>query len=107
MEASKSINKLTDQELEYPVAHLSEISEDGLEYDEDWSEEDHEPLNFEDDVPILNENIFDDIVIGDLPVQFEDEIILEIENESNVGTSDKQEVFEQDENLDINNLPIT
>ncbi|KAK9872707.1 hypothetical protein WA026_018841 [Henosepilachna vigintioctopunctata] len=64
METSKSIKELTDEELEYLAAYLSEISEDGLDIDEDWLEEDPETLNFEgDDVPILNENIFDDIVV--------------------------------------------
>ncbi|KAK9880902.1 hypothetical protein WA026_013233, partial [Henosepilachna vigintioctopunctata] len=96
----KSMNKLTDEKVEYLAAHLSEISEYGSDNDEDWSEESPEQLIFEgDDVPILNENIFDDIVMGGLPKEFEDGIILEAENESNIGTGNKQGVFEQDENL--------
>lgn len=85
-----SKQKLTQDELEYYAAHLSDISIDGLENDEDDLDDDFFTQDLENELPLLsNEEISSktipensvDFRIEDLPIFFENDHLETIETE--------------------------
>lgn len=66
--------KLADEELEYFANHLSDISIDDLDVDENWIEDEPDPVNFEISAPDF-ENNFEEL-IENMPVETEDGIVI-------------------------------